>query len=257
MIGKKCIQASMLLAAATAIVPLSAFAQNGLQGQSYSFQNVTIVAGGFITGFVAHPHEPGLIYVRTDIGGTYRWDASQNVWIPLTDFISPDYWDWSGTESIALDPTDPNKLYLAVGMYTASWSMNGGFLVSNNRGRTFASYQAPFQMGSNENGRNAGERLAVNPFEPNELYFSTRLNGLWKSEDGAKNWTQVTSFPITSSADGIGIVFVVFDPNNGGTIYAGANQPGSIYKSTDDGATWTALPGQPMSYTRGQTGAQG
>ena len=54
-------------------------------------------------------------------------------WIPLTDFINPAYWDWSGTDSIALDRNDPERLYLAVGMYTASWSMNGGFLVSTNR----------------------------------------------------------------------------------------------------------------------------
>ncbi len=135
--------------------------------------------------------------------------------------------------------------------------MNGGFLVSTNQGAGFVSYEAPFQMGSNENGRNAGERLAVNPFKSNELYFGTRLNGLWKSENYAQTWTQVTSFPITSSSDGIGIVFVIFDPNNSGTIYAGANQPGSIYKSTDDGATWKALPGQPTTFTGGETGATG
>jgi hypothetical protein len=36
-------------------------------------------------------------------------------------------------------------------------------------------------MGSNENGRNAGEHLAVNPAKPNDLYFGARLNGLWKT----------------------------------------------------------------------------
>jgi photosystem II stability/assembly factor-like uncharacterized protein len=246
-----------IAAAACAALPLGAFTHSPEAWQHYRFRNVRIIAGGFITGFVAHPRDPDVIYVRTDIGGAYRWDADQDYWTPLTDFISPSTWDWSGTESIALDPNDPDKLYLAVGMYTASWSMNGGFLVSNDRGRHFMLYTAPFQMGSNENGRNAGERLAVNPFKPNELYFGTRLNGLWKSEDYAQTWTQVASFPITSSSDGIGIVFVDFDPNHPGVIYAGANQPGSIYKSTDDGETWSALPGQPSAFTAGQSGAQG
>ncbi len=103
-------------------VSISASGQRQPTAQAYTFNNVKIVAGGFITGFVAHPREPGLIYVRTDIGGTYRWNPSNDTWVPLTDSISPTWWDWSGTESIALDPNDPNRLYLAVGMYTASWS---------------------------------------------------------------------------------------------------------------------------------------
>ncbi len=233
------------------------FGQRPPRQEPYSFKNVTIVAGGFITGFVAHPKEPGLIYARTDIGGTYRWDRDEDRWKPLNDLISPAKWDWSGTESIALDPRDPDRLYLAQGMYTASWSINGGFLVSEDRGRHFEQYEAPFQMGSNENGRNDGERLAVNPFETQELFFGTRLNGLWKSEDGAKTWAQVTTFPIQSSPDGIGIVFVIFDAGHPGTLYAGANQPGSLYKSTDRGSTWAPVPGQPTAFTRGQTGSQG
>ncbi|MGC2660784.1 MAG: hypothetical protein WA324_22740 [Bryobacteraceae bacterium] len=232
-------------------------AQRRQDFQAYDFKNVSIVAGGFITGFVAHPAFPGLIYMRTDIGGTYRWNPLKQNWTPLTDFISPANWNWSGTESIALDPNDPTRLYLAVGMYTESWSTNGGFLVSHDYGNHFYSYPAPFQMGSNENGRNNGERLAVNPYRSSELYFGTRLNGLWKSENGAQTWTQVGSFPISSSLDRIGIVFVIFDPSNSGVIYAGANQPNSIYKSTDDGATWNLVPGQPTAFTRNATGANG
>lgn len=225
--------------------------------QAYQFQNVKIVAGGFISGFVAHPTAPGVIYARTDIGGTYRWDPLNKSWTPLNDSINTADWDWTGTESIALDPTNPDRLYLAQGMYTESYGQNGAFLVSNNRGVGFQSYPVPFKMGSNDNGRNGGERLQVNPFRPNELYFGSRQNGLWKSEDYAATWTQVTSFPIQSSADSVGIIFVTFDPQHPGVIYAGANQPNSIYVSKDWGGTWTLLPGQPTAFSQNQTGAQG
>ena len=46
----------------------------------YRFQNVTFIAGGFITGFVAHPAQRGLYYVSTDIGGAYRWDNTTRRW---------------------------------------------------------------------------------------------------------------------------------------------------------------------------------
>src|SRR5258708_17133633 len=39
---------------------------------SYTWNNVRIVAGGFVPGIVYHPNVQGLVYARTDIGGVYR-----------------------------------------------------------------------------------------------------------------------------------------------------------------------------------------
>src|ERR1035441_9360475 len=38
-------------------------------GQTYAFNPVTIMAGGYVPNIVAHPTEKGLFYARTDIGG--------------------------------------------------------------------------------------------------------------------------------------------------------------------------------------------
>jgi oligoxyloglucan reducing-end-specific cellobiohydrolase len=213
---------------------------------SYVWNPVRIVAGGYVPGFVAHPTEPGLIYLRTDIGSVYRWNAPSSQWIPLTDFQPPSLYNLNGPESIALDPTDPNRLYIAAGMYPSGGTF--AILASTDRGATFSTYNVPFPMGSNNDGRGAGERLAVNPFHPAELFMGTRSNGLWKSEDNAQTWNKVTTFPLSISPDGFGIQWVLFDPSNSGTIYAGVYTTSSVYKSTDDGVTWNALPGQPLTW---------
>jgi oligoxyloglucan reducing-end-specific cellobiohydrolase len=215
--------------------------------QEYVWRPVRIVAGGYIPGFVAHPTEPGLIYARTDIGSVYRWNPSSAQWIPLTDFHSPAEYNLNGPESIALDPTDPNRLYIAAGMYLCG-GCPFAILASTDRGATFTAYNTPFQMAANNDGRPAGERLAVNPFRPSQLMMGTRKNGLWKSEDYAQTWTQVSGFPVSASPDGFGAQWVLFDPAHSGTIYAGVYTTSSVYQSTDGGATWTALPGQPLAW---------
>jgi oligoxyloglucan reducing-end-specific cellobiohydrolase len=235
---------SLISASSIGNVLSSRALENGTQSYPYRYSSVAITGGGFITGFIAHPAEKNLVYTRTDIGSAYRWNDTSQQWIPLTDFISEENNNWLGTESFALDPTNTDMLYLAQGQVLAS--NNSVFMVSSDQGATFSIYPAPFPMGSNELGRNNGERLAVNPFNPNQLFFGSRTEGLWMSTDQAKTWTNITNYP-DAAANGIGIVFVIFDPNNNGTIYAGANVPGGLYYTRDGGSNWSAIPGQPMN----------
>lgn len=211
----------------------------------YTWRNVQIAGGGFVTGFVFNPTRQGLLYARTDMGGAYRWDGATNKWIPLTDWV-PD-WNMLGIESIATDPVDPDRLYLATGTYTNDWAGNGAILRSTDQGRTFQRTDLPFKLGANEDGRSMGERLAIDPANPATLYLGTRKNGLWRSTDHGVTWNQVTSFPVKDGAgSGVGVSFVTFGPAGSKTIHVGvADKTTSLYRSTDGGGTWQAIPGQP------------
>ncbi|HEY0934152.1 MAG TPA: xyloglucanase, partial [Trebonia sp.] len=182
------------------------------------------------------------------IGGAYRWDTDH--WTPLTDWLSDG--NLLGCESIAPDPTNANRVYAAMGGYTQSWAGNGVILRSPDQGRTWRRAEMPFKMGGNEDGRSAGERLVVDPHLPRVLLFGSRKNGLWRSTDAGATWDAVGSFPVPGDDKGIGVTFEVFDTNRGAagrptpTIYVGvADAPAALYRSTDAGATWAPVPGQP------------
>ncbi|MEU8433886.1 RICIN domain-containing protein [Streptomyces sp. NPDC029216] len=213
----------------------------------YTWRNAQVVGGGYVTGLVFNPREKGLLYARTDMGGAYRWDTGAEQWVPLTDWIGEKDWNLLGVDALATDPVDANRLYLATGTYTNNWAGNGAILRSTDRGRTFQRTDLPFKLGGNEDGRGAGERLAVNPADNGTLLLGTRKNGLWRSTDHGATWSQVPSFPVKDGASsGAGISFVTYGPAGSKTVYVGvADRSTSLYRSTDGGSTWQAVPGQP------------
>ncbi|GAA4877211.1 RICIN domain-containing protein [Kitasatospora terrestris] len=214
---------------------------------SYAWKNAQVVGGGYVTGLVFNQREKGLLYARTDMGGAYRWDTGAEQWIPLTDWIGEKDWNLLGIDSLATDPVDPDRLYLAAGTYTNEWAGNAAILRSTDRGRTFQRTELPFKLGGNEDGRGAGERLAVDPANHDTLLLGTRKNGLWRSTDRGATWSQVSSFPVKDGASsGGGVSFVTYGPSGSRTVYVGVgDRSTSLYRSTDGGSTWQAVPGQP------------
>lgn len=230
-----------------------------VKSQAYDWGRVKIVGGGLISGIIYNPTEKDLIYARTDMGGAYRWDPATKTWIQLLEWLNKEDWNLSGVESIATDPVDPNRVYIAAGTYSNEWvTTNGYILRSKDRGQTWEKTEMPFKFGGNMPGRTMGERLAVDPNDNRILYLGARNgNGLWKSEDYGATWHKVSSFaPVGDVEDGyggkIGPVWITFDPSTGSaghatqTIYVGlADTQTSIYKSVDGGATWEPAAGQP------------
>ena len=236
----------------------------------YVWKSVQIVGGGFVDGFVFHPTAKDVVYARTDIGGAYRRDPRTRKWIPMLDWVSYADLNLMGVESIAVDPSDPGKVYLAAGTYTAPEVPDGAILRSADQGRSWARTNVPIKFGGNEAGRGNGERMAVDPNDGRLLFLGTRKSGLWKSADGAVTWTKVTTFPSDvlqlsaeeaklpawSGAGRSSIVFVVFDPSSGTkgsasrTLFAGVSVMGKpgLFRSDDAGVTWTLVPGQPTRY---------
>ena len=211
-----------------ALLLSGALAANAMAAEppGYRWRNVAIGGGGFISGLVFHPTQAGALYARTDIGGAYRWNAGDARWEPLLDWMGEDDKGRFGVESIAVDASDPAKLYIAAGTYLNDRGSEGVILRSSDRGNTFQRARLPFKLGGNEQGRGNGERLAVDPNDGRVLLFGSRGHGLWRSGDAGTTWSEVTAFPALAKSDAaavkswngmqpVGIVFVAFDPDSG------------------------------------------
>lgn len=213
----------------------------------WKWSNVEIVGGGFVPNIVYNPTEEGLVYARTDIGGAYKLNPDTRRWECITDMFGGEDWNLVGIESIATDPVEPNRLYIAAGTYSGT---PGAMLSSDDYGKTYTRFDLPFGNGGNEVGRGVGERLAVDPNDNSIIYFATRSEGLYRSEDYGKTWGKVDSFPTTGgyNEDGysIGLTFTAFDKSSSSageatkTIFVGAarTEGNMLYRSDDAGKTW-------------------
>jgi xyloglucan-specific exo-beta-1,4-glucanase len=214
----------------------------------YTYGHAPIGGGGFVTGIITH-QTSGDKYCRTDVGGAYRWDAANNKWIQLLDWINESENGFIGVEALALDPQNPNNVYMLCG---TDYINNGrtAILKSTDKGNTFTytDVTSKFKTHGNGGGRSNGERLAVDPHNSNILFCGTRANGLWKSTDAGVSWNLAWN-GVTTTDNGNGICFVLFDPSGSvvsgatQTIYIGVSRIGSanIYKSTNGGATFTDI----------------
>lgn len=204
--------------------------------------------GGYVTGIYLHPLQQDLVYIKTDIGGFYRWNPGAKNWIPLTDHFPLSQSNYYGGEALALDPNNPNIVYIAAGKFTADWWPHlGAIFKSTDRGATWTKLSLELRMGGNEDKRWAGERLVVNPFNSNIIFFGSRQDGLWKTSNAGATWSRV-AFPGKPAAN-IGITTVVFDKQKPGLIYVAAYGDG-VYKSADTGVSWSKVEGSPTQVNR-------
>lgn len=236
-----------VLAATLALSALGAAPASG--PVPYRWQNVVVGAGGFAPGIVFSPAAPGIAYLRTDMGGAYRWEDSAGRWVPLMDGFGES--SFYGVESIAADPLKPNRVYAAVGMHARGAS---AILRSDDRGTNWATFPVPFKMGGNEDGRGLGERLAIDPHRSDTLFFGSRHDGLWRSDDAGAHWARVAAFPYAGArlpaprTTHGGVGFVLFDPRPGSTrLFASVADKGvqGLYQSADSGRIWTRVAGGP------------
>jgi len=180
---------------------------------------------------------PLTVYVGTFAGGAFKSTNGGASWFAINAGLPAS----SLVTSFAVDPNVPTTIYAGL--------VGGGVFKSTNGGATWepsnASLVASLILA-----------LAGDPQTPATLYAGTYRDKLFKSTNGGATWRSSSS-GITDAT----INAVVVSPGSFATVYAGTSErsifvnaidlfgpigdrvvglpgPGSVFKSTDKGATW-------------------
>jgi photosystem II stability/assembly factor-like uncharacterized protein len=203
---------------------------------------VKIGGGGYLTGMDLSP-DGRTRCVRTDTYGAYCWDDAQARWtqivtarsLPASD-VAPGIGE--GVYELRIAPSQPTRLYMAV---------DGYVFRSDDRGASWRRTAfARVAMDGNDAFRTSGEKMAVDPLNPDVVVLGTQQNGLWRTSDGGQSWARDASVPTTARITGIAFAPGAAERGRTMTIYA-ASAVGGVFRSQDGGARWSALPGGPST----------
>ncbi len=175
-----------------------------------------------VTSIAINPKEPAVLYGGTT-GGVYRSDDGAATWKKVNNGLIPETELMAamalGVNAIEIDRTNPDVVYAGT---------TKGLFRTGNKGeqweRIGQSISDPYISS-----------LVLHPKEPAQLYIGGPA-GIWKTSDGGRTWQAINQGLAT-----VNIRALAMDPQNTQTLYAGTNGSG-LYRSTDAGATWTAVP---------------
>lgn len=221
--------------------------------REYTYKNIPIPGGGYVTGFLFHEKEENVLYARTDIGGTYRFEFETRTWKSLMNHVRQEDVSETYPLSFAVDNNNSGLLYLVCGYSNKN---TGKLCISMDKGETFTYKEMPCKIHGNNPGRGTGERLQVDPNNSNLLYFGSQSKGLMRSDNQGDSWEFIdVSIDGTEGKNEKEITFVWIDPREtiegrSKTIVVGTSGEGSsegrfrghsLYITTDGAQTFRPL----------------
>lgn len=155
----------------------------------YEYRNLPIPGGGYVTGFLYSEKERNVLYIRTDIGGTYRFDAENQRWVSLIPHVTMEDLSETFPIALAIDEEKPGSLYITCGVNSPK---SGVLAISEDYGESFSYEKLPVMIHGNLNGRGTDERLYV---RDSLIYYASQQEGLWRSKNRGHSWEKLTALP--------------------------------------------------------------
>ena len=225
---------------------------------------------GSIGAIAVAPSDPRVIYVgsgeglqRPDLSvgnGIYKSTDAGATWSHLG------LRDGQQIPQIAIDPKDPNRLFVAVLGHPYGPNAERGIFRSLDGGRTFDKVLY-------RDEHTGGVDVLLDPANPQTVYavlwearqgpwenaaFTGPGSAAHKSTDGGATWAPIVSGLPTFDADGLGRIGIAIAPSRPSRLFATveARTRGGLYRSDDAGATWSIVNADPRVTTRGSDFAE-
>ncbi|MFN8582991.1 MAG: hypothetical protein U0163_18705 [Gemmatimonadaceae bacterium] len=220
-------------------------------------------SSGSVGAIAVAPSNPNVIYVgsgeglqRPDLStgnGLYRSDDAGRTWTHLGLRAGQQI------PQIAVDPRDPNRLFVAVLGHPYGPNAERGLFRSSDGGRTFERV-----LYKDENTGAIDVILA--PDDPNTVYaalWESRQapwengqwqgpgSGLFKSVDGGTTWQPIMQ-GLPTYEQGLGRIGIAVSPSMPRRLYLSIDQitTNAVYRSDDAGASWQRMTDDPRINTR-------
>lgn len=231
-------------------------AQDIGQMSALKWRNIGPFRGGRISSVSGAIGITGTFYVGLPQGGIWKTTSAGQTWFPVGDSIKGQ----SCFGSIQVAPSDPNTIYAGSG---ESFTGEGnGVYKSSDAGKTWQ------HLGLEDTQRIPA--LLVDPHDKNLVLLAalgngrihTDQRGVFRSTDGGKTWSNTLHIDNET-----GVMNIAWAFDNPSVVYALSRYrftppPGEprtpqpddvIYKSTDEGLTWTKMApkGLPKLFGRG------
>jgi len=177
-----------------------------------------------------YPGSSNIIYACAPTGGLWKSINGGTTWSTNTDQLTE-----LGTSDLAIDPTNPNIMYLATGDCDGPggdfWSVSTiGVLKSTDGGTTWNPTGLSYTQASTGPAYGTVTELALNPNNTSILLAATST-GMYYSSNAGANWTQEDTEYFRS---------VEFEPFHPSTVYASTGD-GKFFRSADGGMTYTQI----------------
>ena len=150
-----------------------------------SWKAVNIGAGGWLVGIDVAPD--GTMVVRTDTYGAYLWNGTTWTQMVTANSMPANVFYSQAVYELRIAASNSNIMYM---------EMNDGIYKTVDKGGTWVKTTFPItnQATSGDN-RMDGQKMAIDPNDPNTVFAGTQKDGLWVTRDGGTSWQKLTAVP--------------------------------------------------------------
>jgi photosystem II stability/assembly factor-like uncharacterized protein len=263
-----CLATAALLAAGAPMAAPPAVDPSLLSGLTW--RNIGPFRGGRVSAVTGAVGQTGVFYMGLPLGGVWKTTSAGETWYPVFDEVK----EASSVGALEVAPSDPTVIYAGMGDLITGGGINegNGVYKSVDAGRSWQ------HMGLDDTKQIPA--ILVDPHDPNLVLVAAQGNvhthseerGVYRSTDGGKTWKKTL---YVDNQTGIQDIVWAYDqpkvmlattvrhytdpnaPRGGG---AGAGPPApsgpsgtALYKSIDQGVTWSEIKGTGLPTLTGRT----